>query len=128
MLAGLPLSAAELPTFTYRRGATLAEPLADRWPTACAGAARTARSGAAAARLRRSELVGLDVADVRFVHDGMVLTLRRSKTDQEGDRRAKGNSVRRAARELPGARAPGLARGRRQRAAVPAGDVLGARG
>ena len=28
--------------------------------------------------------MGLDVADVRFVHDGMVLPLRRSKTDQEG--------------------------------------------
>ena len=33
---------------------------------------------------RRSEIVGLDVADVEFATDGLVITLRRSKTDQEG--------------------------------------------
>jgi integrase len=33
---------------------------------------------------RRSELVGLDVEDVAFVPDGLLVTLRRSKTDQEG--------------------------------------------
>jgi len=33
---------------------------------------------------RRSELVGLDVADVAFVSDGLLVMLRRSKTDQEG--------------------------------------------
>lgn len=33
---------------------------------------------------RRSELVGLDVADAEFTRDGLVITLRRSKTDQEG--------------------------------------------
>jgi integrase len=32
---------------------------------------------------RRSELVGLDVTDVAFVPDGLLITLRRSKTDQE---------------------------------------------
>jgi integrase len=37
-----------------------------------------------AAALRRSELVALDVADVAFVPEGMILTLRRAKTDQEG--------------------------------------------
>lgn len=37
-----------------------------------------------AAALRRSELVALDVEDLRFVPDGVVLTLRRSKTDQDG--------------------------------------------
>jgi len=37
-----------------------------------------------AGALRRSELVGLDVEDVSFEQEGMVLTLRRSKTDQEG--------------------------------------------
>lgn len=31
---------------------------------------------------RRSELEALDVEDVAFTHDGIVLTLRRSKTDQ----------------------------------------------
>ena len=37
-----------------------------------------------AAALRRSELVGLRVADVRFEEEGLVLTLRRSKTNHEG--------------------------------------------
>jgi site-specific recombinase XerD len=37
-----------------------------------------------AGAFRRSELVGLDVADVSFVPQGMVITLRKSKTDQEG--------------------------------------------
>jgi integrase len=36
---------------------------------------------------RRSELVALDVADVAFTRDGLVLTIRRSKTDQEGEGR-----------------------------------------
>lgn len=39
---------------------------------------------------RRSELVALDVADVRFVADGAIVTLRRSKTDQEGRGAEKG--------------------------------------
>lgn len=33
---------------------------------------------------RRSELVGLDLADVAFTRDGLIVTLRRSKTDQGG--------------------------------------------
>ncbi len=37
-----------------------------------------------AAALRRSELVALRIADVRFEEEGLVLTLRRSKTNQEG--------------------------------------------
>ena len=37
-----------------------------------------------AAALRRSELVALDAADVEETHDGLVVTVRRSKTDQEG--------------------------------------------
>jgi len=36
-----------------------------------------------AGAFRRSELVGLDLADVAFTYDGLVVTLRRSKTDQE---------------------------------------------
>ena len=36
---------------------------------------------------RRSELVGLRVADLDFVSQGLVVTLRRSKTDQEGQGR-----------------------------------------
>lgn len=36
---------------------------------------------------RRSELVGLDVEDVRFVDAGMAIRLRRSKTDQKGEGR-----------------------------------------
>jgi len=38
-----------------------------------------------AGALRRSELVGLDVADVSFEGEGLVLRLRRSKTNQEGE-------------------------------------------
>lgn len=33
---------------------------------------------------RRSELVGLDVADIKQVRQGVIITLRHSKTDQEG--------------------------------------------
>jgi site-specific recombinase XerC len=37
-----------------------------------------------AGAFRRSELVGLDAADCAFGKDGLVVTLRRSKTDQDG--------------------------------------------
>lgn len=37
-----------------------------------------------AGAFRRSELVGLDVSDVRTTAQGLIVTLRRSKTDQEG--------------------------------------------
>jgi site-specific recombinase XerD len=40
-----------------------------------------------ASALRRSELVALDVGDVAETADGLVLTVRRSKTDQEGEGR-----------------------------------------
>ncbi|MGA8475020.1 MAG: site-specific integrase [Candidatus Cybelea sp.] len=40
-----------------------------------------------AGAFRRSELVSLDRGDVRFVADGLEVTLRRSKTDQEGEGR-----------------------------------------
>ncbi len=43
-----------------------------------------------AAALRRSELAALDVGDVRFVRQGMTVTVRRSKTDQEGEGRVVG--------------------------------------
>jgi site-specific recombinase XerD len=36
-----------------------------------------------AAALRRSEIVALDVSDIEFVEDGLRITIRRSKTDQE---------------------------------------------
>jgi integrase len=36
---------------------------------------------------RRSEIAGLDVADLRFERTGLVVTIRRSKTDQEGQGR-----------------------------------------
>lgn len=39
------------------------------------------------AALRRSELVGLDVEDLEETRDGLVVTLRRSKTDPEGEGR-----------------------------------------
>ncbi len=37
-----------------------------------------------AGAFRRSELIGLDVADVTETDDGLLLHIRRSKTDQEG--------------------------------------------
>jgi integrase len=37
-----------------------------------------------AGAFRRSELVGLDYPDIKFVPEGMIVTLRRSKTNQEG--------------------------------------------
>ena len=37
-----------------------------------------------AGAFRRSELVSIDVDDIRFCDEGMVIQLRRSKTDQEG--------------------------------------------
>jgi integrase len=37
-----------------------------------------------AGAFRRSELVGLNTGDVRFVDDGVTINLRKSKTDQEG--------------------------------------------
>ncbi|MBY6274119.1 MAG: integrase, partial [Bacillaceae bacterium] len=37
-----------------------------------------------AGAFRRSELVNLDVTDVNMTRDGVIVTLRRSKTDQEG--------------------------------------------
>jgi integrase len=40
-----------------------------------------------AGALRRSELVGLDVGDIEHVRQGIVLTLRKSKTDQDGQGR-----------------------------------------
>ncbi len=43
-----------------------------------------------AGAFRRSELVSLDVADVTFNVDGLIVQLRRSKTDQEGEGRKVG--------------------------------------
>jgi integrase len=40
-----------------------------------------------AGAFRRSELVALDAEDVQFTSDGLVVALRRSKTDQEGEGR-----------------------------------------
>jgi integrase len=46
---------------------------------------RRPRPGPAAARIRRgSEIVALDVADITFVAEGAAVTIRHSKTDQEG--------------------------------------------
>lgn len=40
-----------------------------------------------AAALRRSELVALDVQDLQFVNEGLIVLLRKSKTDQDGEGR-----------------------------------------
>lgn len=43
-----------------------------------------------AGAFRRSELAALDLADLDFGRDGLIVTLRRSKTDQEGEGRTIG--------------------------------------
>jgi len=43
-----------------------------------------------AGAFRRSELVSLDLADLEFTRAGLIVTLRRSKTDQEGNSRRLG--------------------------------------
>lgn len=43
-----------------------------------------------AGAFRRSELVALDCEDVRFTREGLTVTIRRSKTDQEGEGRKVG--------------------------------------
>ena len=43
-----------------------------------------------AGAFRRSELVGLNVEDAQFTSDGLVVMLRRSKADQEGEGRKVG--------------------------------------
>lgn len=43
-----------------------------------------------AGAFRRSELVGLDVEDLQFTNDGLIVHLARSKTDQEGQGTTKG--------------------------------------
>jgi integrase len=43
-----------------------------------------------AGAFRRSELVSLDVADLEFARAGLIVTLRKSKTDQEGNSRRLG--------------------------------------
>jgi len=43
-----------------------------------------------AGALRRSELVGLDVTDLEFNREGLIVNVRRSKTDQEGQGRRVG--------------------------------------
>src|SRR4051812_33371049 len=45
-----------------------------------------------AGAFRRTELVSLDVSDVQFVAEGLVITLRRSKTDRQGEGMIKGVS------------------------------------
>ena len=43
-----------------------------------------------AGAFRRSELAALDLADLQFSRDGLAVTLRRSKTDQDGEGRTVG--------------------------------------
>ena len=60
-----------------------------------------------AGALRRSELVGVDVADVAEGSDGLTVRLRRSKTDQEGVGRASASPTGRTwqpAQSVPGER------------------------
>ena len=65
-----------------------------------------------AGAFRRSELVGIDVEHVEFVAEGMVVTLPRSKTDQEGAGRKVGIPYGQTHGHLSGRGSDGLAGGR----------------
>jgi integrase len=72
---------------------------------------------------RRSELVSLDIEDLRFTAEGLVVRLRRSKTDQEGEGREVGIPYGSTPATCPGPCRPNLARRyapRRQRSAISA--------
>lgn len=60
------------------------------YPTRSLGRDRALLLVGFAGAFRRSELVALTVADVRFAHEGLIVTLRRSKTDQEGQGTTRG--------------------------------------
>ncbi|MFO0755062.1 MAG: site-specific integrase [Byssovorax sp.] len=62
---------------------------------------RPAPRGGFAAALRRSEIVALDVAHVRFVDEGAIVHLERSKVDQEGEGRDVADPVRLPRSSLP---------------------------
>lgn len=63
-----------------------------------------------AGAFRRSELVKLDVEDCAFGKDGLTVTLRRSKTDQQGTGRKTGIPLRVESRDMPGSHSPKLDR------------------
>ena len=64
---------------------------------------------------RRSELVALDWSDIEETAEGLVVTLKRSKTDQEGEGAKVGIPQRANVRYLPRRGAPCLERGIRRR-------------
>ena len=55
-----------------------------------------------AGALRRSELVGMNVADITWTKDGLVLLITRSKTDAEGAGARIGYQPRQGGRDMPG--------------------------
>jgi len=60
-------------------------------PTTCKGVRdRALLLVGFAGAFRRSELVSLNVSDVQFVSEGLVISLRRSKTDHDGEEMIKG--------------------------------------
>jgi hypothetical protein len=73
-----------------------------------------------ASAMRRSELVALAVEDLEHTERGLLVTVRRSKTDQEG-RGHRRDSDRAPHGDVPGPGGARLARGRgdRARAGVP---------
>lgn len=87
-LAGIRREARERPS--ARKAAITASELAAMIATADGEGTRSIRDRAImalglAAALRRSELVALEWRDVELVDKGLILTLRHSKTDQEGE-------------------------------------------
>lgn len=92
---------------TRKKSAILAADLARMIAAAEGSSARAIRDRAVmalglAAALRRSELVALQLADIDQVREGLKLTIRHSKTDQEGE----GQDYRGTFREGAQARSP----------------------
>jgi integrase len=74
-----------------------------------------------AGAFRRSELVALTTDDCTFGKDGLTITIRRSKTDQTGEGRKIGHTLRLESRYVPSSDGSGMDRtsGHCWRAAVP---------
>jgi integrase len=84
-------------TSAYCAGPISSSQLRTCWPPCRA----PCRGQAFASGVRRSELVALDVADLEWRRDGVVLWIRRSKTDQEGKGQAVGVVYGRRERTCP---------------------------
>ena len=77
-----------------------------------------------ASAMRRSELTALTLLDVEEKTDGLLVTIRQSKTDQEGTRPDRRGRPRREPRDRSGCRPGRLAQAARPRAGAAVHPVL----